>query len=362
MRPIWALGLMSGTSGDGIGLALLKTDGEEILEYGPGLSVPYDDDFRDRLKACFGQSEVTPESKYLEQELTKKHADAVSLFRTQFDVSIDLLGFHGQTLFHDPPIRTWQIGDGNLLADLTGIDVVYDFRSHDVSQGGQGAPLVPIFHRGMVEDLERPVAVVNVGGVANITVVGDDLIGFDTGPGNALLDDWMKKHFGVYYDHNGETCAQGIIDWDCVHRWMQDPYFQKSYPKSLDRNQFLDCFSDLDQLSPADGAATLMAFTAMAIVQAIKQIPTLPKNLFVSGGGRYNLFLMGQLRHLLPALKIDVVDTLGIHGCFVEAYAFAFLAVRSKLKLPITFPLTTGCKEPLTGGKLSRKKRKISYD
>lgn len=360
MQPIWALGLMSGTSADGIDAAIILTDGCHILDQGPGLSVAYDAAFQSRLKACFGQETLSAEIQDVERILTYYHSDVVRRLQTDFPHPLAVIGFHGQTIFHAPP-KTWQIGDGELLAQLTGIDVVYDMRQNDVQHRGQGAPLVPVFHRGLVADIGQPVVVANIGGVANLTYVDCDstdksmshegeLIAFDTGPGGALLDDWIQRHFNQSYDTDGKICTQGTIFWPLVNQWLAHDYFAKSYPKSLDRNQFQCVVADLGALSGADGAATLAAFTAASLASGVKMLPKIPACLYLTGGGRHHVFMVALLERLLPQTKIAMVDALGVNGDWLEAQAWAYLAVRSLYGLPFSFPLTTGVEKPLSGG------------
>lgn len=356
MQPIWALGLMSGTSADGIDAAIILTDGCRILGQGPALSVAYDGAFQSRLKACFGQDTLSAEIQDVTRILTHRHSDVVRRLQADFPHPLAVIGFHGQTIFHAPP-KTWQIGDGELLAQLTGIDVVYDMRQNDVQHGGQGAPLVPVFHQGIVADIGQPVVVANIGGVANLTYVDNttcgheaNLIAFDTGPGGALLDDWVHQHFGQPYDADGKICAQGTVCWPLVNQWLAHDYFIKPYPKSLDRNQFQYVMADLAALSPVDGAATLAAFTAASLASGVKMLPKIPVSVYLTGGGRHHVFTVAQLERLLPQTKIAMVDALGVNGDWLEAQAWAYLAVRSLYGLPFSFPLTTGTEKPLSGG------------
>ena len=292
-----ALGLMSGTSLDGIDAALIRTDGISHVETGAHLTIPYGDEFRAKLRSCLGGKGPVAE---VERELTELHADAVRRLAREAG-GVDLIGFHGHTIFHAPDQgRTWQIGDGPLLARLTGIPVVYDFRTADVAAGGQGAPLVPLFHRALASALERPLAVLNIGGVANVTWMGrgdDDVLAFDTGPGNALIDDWVLSHTGRGFDADGALAASGTIDQDVLARLLSSTYFDKPAPKSLDRDAFDP--SPVAALSAADGAATLTAFTAAAVARSAELLPEPPARWLVTGGGRLNGFLMDLLRRML---------------------------------------------------------------
>jgi anhydro-N-acetylmuramic acid kinase len=351
---IWAIGLMSGTSGDGIDAALVKTDGDRVSAKGSGLGEAYDPAFRGRLKAAYGKWDP-PEG--LERELTERHAAAVKQLLAQAGMKpaeIGVVGFHGQTILHEPERhRTRQIGDGALLAKLTGIPVVNDFRSADMAAGGEGAPLAPVFHRAIAADLERPVAMLNVGGVANVTYIGagDALIAFDTGPGNALIDDWAMRHTGKPVDQGGALARSGKVDEAAVRRFLANPYFERRAPKSLDRDAFKG-FS-IEGLSAADGAATLTAITAATVAAAVRHLPEVPRRWLVCGGGRHNPTLMAALRASLGG-TVDPVEAIGWDGDLIEAQAFATMAVRSLYGLPISFPGTTGIPQPLTGGVLHR--------
>lgn len=356
---IWAIGLMSGTSCDGIDAALLQTDGRRVIAYGPALTVPYDDAFRASLRSCLGGGGPVAA---VERELTERHAavvrDLLGLAgRPAGEVS--LIGFHGQTILHEPDKgRTWQIGDGALLARATGIDVVNDFRSNDMAAGGQGAPLAPVFHRALAVELLGPLAVLNLGGVGNVTWIGaesDDeagaLLAFDTGPGNALIDDWALSHTGVPVDRDGALAKAGRVDETCLAAWLDHPYFAAPAPKSLDRDTFRDLVPT--GLSPADGAATLTAFTAATVVLSRQWFPQAVTRWLVTGGGRHNPVLMAELRRQL-SVPVEPVEAVGWDGDALEAQAFAFMAVRSHAGLPISFPGTTGVTQPLRGGRLHR--------
>ena len=356
-----AVGLMSGTSLDGIDVAYLETDGETVSKRGPALTFPYDERMRRLLATAIADAKTLksrddrpgslPEA---EREVTDRHAAAVAQFleKTGIDgAAIDLIGFHGQTVLHRPGAGlTVQLGLGQRLADATHCPVIYDFRAADVAAGGQGAPLVPVYHRALTAKLPaRPLAIVNIGGVANVTWIGGDgsLIAFDTGPGNALLDDWMMQHVGNARDENGEAAAHGRVDEDAVRYLLGDAYFSKPPPKSLDRNTF--SADAIAELSTDDGAATLAAFTAQAIAVSREYMPQEPELWIVAGGGRHNRTIM---RMLAAQVRHDVVpaEAANIDGDSVEAEAWAYLAVRSVKGLPITFPGTTGAPEPMTGG------------
>jgi anhydro-N-acetylmuramic acid kinase len=350
------IGLMSGTSLDGIDAAWLETDGDSVAVPGPGLTIPYGEAFRVRLGALLGGQAAASEIREVEHQLTVLHAEAVAaLIEQAGGARPSLVGFHGHTILHRPAEgRSWQIGDGALLATLTGIPVVSDFRSADVAAGGQGAPLVPAWHRALASGLDAPLAVVNIGGVANVTWIGtgpDALLAFDTGPGNALMDDWALRHTGRPIDEGGALAASGSADMEIVRRFLAHPYFAAPPPKSLDRDDFAHLLPH--RLSPGDGAATLAAITAAAIVRAGVHFPQAPKRWLVTGGGRHNPVLMTALRALLPA-PVEPVEAVGWNGDALEAQAFAYLAVRSIKGLPLSYPGTTGVPAPQTGGRLDQ--------
>ena len=351
-----ALGLMSGTSLDGIDAALLHTDGETVAAAGAALSVPYDDSLRGALRGILGGVGKVAE---VERRLTEAHADAVARLLEQAGVAaaaVEVIGFHGHTILHRPgQRRTWQVGDAALLARRTGIRVVSDFRSADVAAGGQGAPLVPVYHRALAGSLAGPLAVLNLGGVGNVTWIGADgrLLAFDTGPGNALVDDWALAHTGRPLDLDGALAARGRVDAEAVRRFASHPYFAAPPPKSLDRDEFQAMAGELVAgRNPADGAATLTAFTARAVALAAAHFSAPPRRWLVCGGGRHNPALMAALRAELP-VAVEPVETLGWDGDALEAQAFAFLAVRSLRGLALTFPETTGIDRPLTGGRVT---------
>lgn len=355
-HPLRAIGLMSGTSLDGIDAAVIETDGLSVSAFGPSLTLPYDDTMRQRLRAVLaGEGPVLQ----VEYDLTLRHVEAVRALLNRAGLTaaeVDVIGFHGQTILHRPEIGlTWQIGNGSLLAWQTGIDVVCDFRSADVAAGGQGAPLVPVFHAALAHGLETPLAVLNLGGVGNVTWIGGRdgaLIAFDTGPGNALIDDWVLRHTGQPIDRNGVLALAGTVETAVVQALAQHPYFLRTPPKSLDRNDFSSGLEGVEMSAP-DGAATLAAFTAVAVHKALDHMPEHPLRWLVCGGGRHNPAIMRELRDRL-GVPVEAVETVGWDGDALEAQAFAFLAVRSLRGLPLSFPGTTGVPEPLCGGSLHK--------
>jgi len=345
---------MSGTSLDGVDIAIIETDGDGVSAFGPTMSLPYPESFRDALRGLLGRKlDGASQVSNLVHDLTLRHAEAVNQLLDQAGMAaddIDVIGFHGQTVFHDPGNGiTCQLGDGEVLARETGITVVNDFRSNDVDHGGEGAPLAPVYHVALARTLERPVAFLNIGGVANLTWISPDggAIACDTGPGNALIDDWVLKKTGLPMDEGGKLARAGTIDEVALAALMDHPYFARDYPKSLDRDDF--SVAPIEGLSPEDGAATLTAFTAAAVATAAKMLPAPPLKWLVTGGGRHNSTTMAALRRAL-LVPVEPVEVEGWDGDALEAQAFAYLAVRSLRGLPLSFPQTTGVKHPVSGG------------
>lgn len=354
-RALRALGLMSGTSVDGVDVALIETDGEGVSSFGPSLTVAYDDEVRRLIKGVFGAEQASAGTAAAESAVTEAHAVAVRLWADRHGIalaSIDVVGFHGQTVSHRPERRfTWQIGDGASLARTLGVRVVNDLRSADVAAGGQGAPLVPIYHAALVRSLPRPLAVLNVGGVANVTWIGEDdsLLAFDTGPGNGPIDDWCARRAGQPFDRNGSLAAAGTVDRARLERFSEHRYFTQKPPKSLDRGDFTDSWAE--GLGVADGAATLTHGTARAIALAARHFPHQVTQWVVCGGGARNPTLVKAIAGETRS-KVVVASDLGWDGDALEAQAFAYLAVRSLRGLPLTFPGTTGVPRAMTGGRL----------
>jgi len=350
-----AIGLMSGTSLDGVDAAWIETDGIAIASLGKSLTLPYDPSLRSALRALIARAEALapddPELLRLTTALTAAHATAAAAIGTRAEV----IGMHGQTILHRPDQgRTWQIGDAAWLAEQTGIPVVHDFRSADISAGGEGAPLAPIFHAALAAPLERPLAVLNIGGVANVTWIGPDerLVAFDTGPGNGPLDDWVQRKTGQPFDADGALASAGQPNRAILEHLLAHPYFARPWPKSLDRLSFSAWIaqSGLDALAIADGAATLAAFTAGAVARA--PLPAPPLCWLVTGGGRRNQAIMQALRHAVHAPVVPV-EAVGWDGDALEAQCFGFLAVRALAGLPLSFPETTGVAAPMPGGRLA---------
>ncbi|MEM7300279.1 MAG: anhydro-N-acetylmuramic acid kinase [Pseudomonadota bacterium] len=368
MTIFTAIGLMSGTSMDGIDVALVKTDGQSMVERGPAIEIPYSVDVRRLIEVGLEAAKEIEYDRtarpgglaYLETLLTDHHADAVSQFLDRFNIAaqtVDFIGFHGQTVLHRPDVGvTVQLGLGKHLAAATGIDVVYDFRANDMRHGGQGAPLVPVYHRALADGVwsERrtPVAFVNIGGISNITWIAPegDLFAFDTGPGNALIDQWLQQEAGIPLDQGGLIASEGRYHKSVLEAYLELPYFSLSAPKSLDRLDFEPLKPGVLELS--DGARTLARLTAEAIIKGCEHLPEMPERFVICGGGRKNAAIIADLAELADAkgAQVDAAETHGFDGDAMEAEAFAYLAVRSHLGLPLTYPNTTGCREAVSGG------------
>jgi anhydro-N-acetylmuramic acid kinase len=364
MENLRAIGLMSGTSCDGVDIALIESDGETRIACGPHGMRSYRPDERKLLKQALEEARIlrnrkerTPCLREAEDMVTKAHKEAVQDFLTTHAIepkTLDVIGFHGQTVLHRPDLRlTIQIGDGAALARETHIPVVWDFRAADVAAGGQGAPLVPVWHRALVRNaaLKEPVVVINIGGVANLTwISGERMLAFDTGPGNALMDDLVQDRLALSYDAEGSIAARGKVDHGLVEYWMKNAFFGAAPPKSLDRNSFS---TDLvAEKSVEDALATLSEFTVQGVLHGVDHCPEQPQTAIFCGGGVYNKALIATLTEWLAkrGVKAQRAHEIGWSQDALEAQAFAFLAIRHKRNLPLTFTGTTGTAVPLTGG------------
>ena len=360
-----ALGAMTGTSMDGVDLAYLETDGRQALKFGPTASFAFSDTERALLRAAMdaarylGRRDERPGLlKAAEDLITRRHVEAIGDFLAQQQIkpeTVDVVGFHGQTVLHRPERGlTVQIGDGVALARAVGIDVVYDLRAADMAAGGQGAPLVPVYHRALAEasGAPLPLLLVNIGGVANLTFVADgaDPIACDAGPGNALLDDLMFFRTGAAMDVDGACALAGTVDEAALATLMSHSFFKKAPPKSLDRNAFSS--EAVSKLSTPDAAATLAAFTASGILAHLDFLPEAPRKIVLCGGGARNPALVEALSRRAPC-AVRRAEDFGWESQAIEAQAFAYLAVRSVKGLPLTFPTTTGVREPVSGGVLA---------
>lgn len=345
------IGLMSGTSLDGVDGAILRTDGHAHIEILDFISLEYPDALRSKLRRCFGERDVQQDFvQDAAHDMTLFHAELVRTLKARNDIAIDAIGFHGQTIYHAPDDGiTVQIGDAALLAAETGLDVVYDFRSADVRHGGEGAPLLPLYHRAIAlkAKLALPTTFLNIGGVSNITQINgladSEIFACDTGPGNALIDDYVLKATGNKYDTGGIIAKSGRINTACLDKWLTHPYFQRPTPKSLDRDAW--DISAIDSLSTEDAIATLSAFTVRSIAQHINTT----QSVYVCGGGRHNQFIMAQLAIALDC-PVQPIEALDYDGDAIEAQGFAYLAARVLQGLPISLPTTTGTKQGTLSG------------
>jgi len=345
-----SIGLMSGTSMDGIDLALIESDGKSLIERKGFHYHTYSKEFKARLLAVIYNNPKLVEIKTIENELTLLHVKIVNEFLSQNKIdrsTIDIIAFHGHTILHDPTKQmTWQIGNSHLLAHRTGISVVSDFRSRDIVLGGQGAPLVPIYHFNLFSGQPRPVAVLNIGGISNITYFKDDkesnIEAFDICFGNAPLDDLMKKKFGCDFDEDGKLAKSGTVDFILADRLLQNDIFCTKPPKSFDRDDFSSLLSPINSLKVEDALATFTYMHAKAIQMNMEFLGERPKSLFVCGGGRKNIALMDEMKKWLTGIEVKAVEEIGFNGDAIEAEAFAFLGIRHLLKLPISFNNTTG--------------------
>lgn len=356
---VWALGAMSGTSLDGVDAAMVLTDGLRVLEFGPTAYRPYTDAERATIRAAFGCWPGDAGVAEAAEVVENAHAEVLSRFS-----GVDLVGFHGQTLAHDPRGRgTHQAGSGAVLAEVLGLPVVWDFRTSDVAMGGQGAPLAPFYHHALARFIgaDAPVAFLNLGGVGNVTWVDPRhgaaeapgaCLAFDTGPANAPVNDLMQARRGLAQDERGTLAASGLPDEGILARFLEHPFFYRMPPKSLDRNDFNAVLAAVSRLSDADAAATLTAAAARAVARGAEHFPTPVARLMVTGGGRHNATLMAMLADLLPC-QVVPVEAAGLDGDMLEAQAFAYLAVRVARGLPTSGPGTTGVAAAVGGGQIS---------
>lgn len=356
-----AVGVISGTSMDGIDVAFVETDGQMQVQPGAGATYSYPEHVRMALQGLIADPTRAERADVpaLEAAVTRAHGDAIERFLREQDIAagtLDLIGFHGQTVFHAPQRRfTRQLGSGAEIATRFAVPTVFRFRHADVAAGGEGAPLVPLYHQALAGKLEKPLMILNLGGVGNVTYLSErgEVIAFDTGPASALIDDFVRRRRGVAFDAGGALAVSGTADRDLVARFLQHPYFARTAPKSLDRNAFHADAAAVETLSDADGAATLAEFTVQATAAALRHVLRAPLRWLVTGGGRHNAYFMRRFAEELR-VPVDPVEAVGWDGDFLEAQCFAYLAVRSLLGLPLSLPTTTGVPRPLTGGEIAR--------
>ena len=361
--PVWALGAMSGTSLDGVDACLVLTDGERVHRIGAGGFRPYSEAERAVLRAALGRWPGEAGVAEAAAVVEEAHVELLSRFP-----AAEVVGFHGQTLAHEPGGRgTHQAGCGARLASRLGRPVVWDLRSHDVAQGGQGAPLAPFYHFACARRIgaRRPLAFLNLGGVGNLTWVDPTapspetpgaLVAFDTGPANAPLDDLMAARRGAARDEGGALAAQGVVDGPLLERLLDHPYLRRSPPKSLDRQDFRSLLPALEGLPDAVALATVTAFVAACTARGLGHLPAPPDRLLVTGGGRHNGSLMRMLAEHCGC-PTDPVEAAGLDGDLLEAQAFAHLAVRTLRGLPLSAPGTTGVPAPCPGGRVTHPSR-----
>jgi anhydro-N-acetylmuramic acid kinase len=361
-----AVGVMSGTSMDGIDVALIETDGEMHVRPFEGRTYAYAPDLRAQLLELIAAPDIaaTDPLEALEQRVSEAHGAAVNRYLKDVGVSaasVDLIGLHGQTVLHRPAERfTRQLGFGAQVARLTGIDVVNRFRHADVAAGGEGAPLAPLYHRARAQGLAQPLMVLNLGGVANVTFIDAGTItAFDCGPASALLDDFVLRRTGEPFDAGGKLAASGNVNGSLLGALLDNPFFARPAPKSLDRQDFHARAQAVHALSDADGAATLAAFTVESVALSLAHVPRAPLRWLVTGGGRHNVFFMQRLAARL-GVPVEPVENAGWDGDFLEAECFGYLAVRSHMGLPLSLPSTTGAPAPLLGGDIHMVSHEIS--
>jgi anhydro-N-acetylmuramic acid kinase len=366
-RPLLAIGVMSGTSMDGIDVASIESDGEAYVKAGLRAGFSYPESAAAELRAVVADPvRAAGPLCELERAVTDAHVAAVEGFIGKFGIdrsAVDVVGLHGQTVLHRPHERfTRQLCDGARACQRLGVDVVCDFRSADVAAGGEGAPLIPLYHAAITAGLEKPLMLLNWGGVGNVTYLGPsgEILAFDTGPANALIDDFLRVRRGLAYDEDGRLAASGRVHNELVRGFLGAHYFERPAPKSLDRNEFHAALSAVAALSDADGAATLSAFTVEATAAALAHVPEPPRRWIVCGGGRKNATLMKRLASRLNA-PVEAVESIGFDGDAIEAQGFAYLALRTLSGLPLSLPTTTGAGGPMTGGVHWRTPGSLSY-
>ena len=365
-KLITAIGLMSGTSCDGIDASIIESDGENDLNLIGNYFFPYEEESRFKIRKLKEKIDKVVDLEInkgeindLEKKITSLHSKAINLLLEKLDINkseIDLVGLHGHTIFHSfQSKKTKQLSDGKALSAMTGLNVIYDFRENDLRNGGQGAPLVPIFHKLLQKKLELklPVVFVNIGGISNITYLdkNDEMISFDSGPGNFLIDKLLqlKSNDKIQFDKNGDLAFKGRIDKSILDNYLSDPYYKTLPPKSLDVNDFN--LSPVREISLQNSITTLSELTSVTIVNSLNFFLHRPQKIILCGGGRKNRYIYEQIAKK-SNISTTSIDHYKLNGDFIESQAFAYLAIRSFLKKPISFPKTTGVSKPMTGGKL----------
>ena len=369
-KYFYSIGLMSGTSMDGVDASIIQSDGETKYKVILDQYFGYNENIyknllqlRDKIKSSKDLRKLSNEVRFLEKEITLFHADIVNKIKKNLKMNVDLIGFHGQTIFHNSKEKkSKQLGDAKLLSKLTQKNVIYNFRQNDLNNGGEGAPLTPIFHKLLVKQnqIDLPVCILNIGGIANATAIKNynygDLRSNDLGPGNCLIDQWVRRKSKNKYDKDGLIAQSGKIDEKILERIIKKYDLNKNLENSSFDIKDFD-LSFVKNLSLEDGAATLTNFTGKIINQSLlkllKDLTSSPWKILISGGGRKNKYLIKEIKKIkLIYSNFQLVDDYGVDGDFVESQAFAYLAIRSYLKLPISFPKTTGVKKSCTGGEI----------
>ena len=363
-KNLYSIGLMSGTSMDGVDASIIKSDGEQSIEIIDDLYLKYDDVFTQKLQKCINQcqtkkniKDLSKNIKILEKEITIYHAKAYNLLtKKNKKIRIDLIGLHGQTILHNPKKGySIQIGDPILLSKLTKKDVISNFRMKDILNGGQGAPLAPLYHKLILSNINKkyPLAIINIGGISNITYIEDKekIISFDTGPGNCLIDKWVRSKSNMKFDKMGNLAKKGKLNIKFLNKFLKDPYYSKKFPKSLDIKYFK--LNNIKKLNFLDGCTTLSMLTVDSICLALNSLNKTPNLILISGGGRKNKFIIRNIKKKIKK-SIKLIDDFNFNGDFIESQAFAYLAIRSFLKKHLTLPSTTGVKKPSSGGIISK--------
>ena len=357
IKTIWALGVMSGTSLNGVDLALVCTDGVDVKDFGASRSFPYEDELRQKIRSLSGKKEV-PESwkMELDEELTRFHFTCIEEFLKDCDIKPEIIGYHGHNLYFNASERVCiQAGSPKLLSELLGIKVVSGFHKADMEAGGQGEPMEALYVNALSTDFEKPIAFLNIGGVASLVWIGinGEMLGFDVGPGNAVINDWVYKHGGLYMDYNGKLAITGNIHPQILNSLMKHKFFGLYPPKAIDRDYFKDKLEHLEGLSLEDGAATVTTFVAEAVAYSMAMyLPEMPKKVVVCGGAINNPTLLRFLKVRLPNVDVVTGEEVGVKCKGFSAGAYAFLAVRSLYHMPLSFPSVTGVKEPQLGGEI----------
>jgi anhydro-N-acetylmuramic acid kinase len=358
------IGLMAGTSVDGIDASLVNTNGIDTVERTPYvITTPYEAETKAAILRAYKTPHPLPreQAQALDIMIANDHAAAAQILIEKSGVTPELIGFHGQTIYHDPIEKiSIQAGGAATLADHLNRPVAHQFRRNDLLNGGQGAPLAPIYHRTLLRQINQtlPAAIVNIGGISNVTICDAHyFLGFDTGPGNALIDDAMRRYNGDEFDKDGAIAAKGTANTDIIEKILSHPHFRKTGPKSFDRMTLYDLIpkQELEQMNIEDKLATLTLLTARSILRGIEQNqPTIKahplKKIIICGGGSFNATLMQMIATEAEYIATSRIEDHGIDGRFIEAEMIAFIAARTRLRLPITFPDTTGVKSPQNGG------------